>query len=630
MALLALLLLPVCSDDRGLDASDGLPTEQFCFDFTDYLHTVSLVESTGPVVAVDHDDGMAYLARGAHGLKIVDLTDPVSPVFRGGLGALQTALDVIFRDGFVYVALGSEGVAVVDVGDPDRPSLVGRIGTPGNARGITVSDTIAYVADDVVGLMLVGIGSPDNPCALGVDNSPGTAVDAAVSGAFAYVADEVNGLRVVNVNNPAEPWLSNTVSLPGVAQGVAVAGGHAFVAAGTGGLQIVDVSRPGAEAVVGTLDTRDKALTVDLVAGNGVAFIASGGGGTEVVDVSQPGAPIVVNAVATLTEALGASTNGGLTLIAEGIGGLRVVRSANPLPPPVTARILDAGEGPVMNVAEGAGMIFGTGSVTGLFTVDPGDTEMQPSGTMTLSYEAVDLAIQGDTAYVAAGSGGIEIVDVTDPADPAPAGWVPFQEDVVSLDAVDDVLYFVGGQLFGTWTPGDAEVTTIGLQLATITALTVAGGYAYAGERANSIDVVYVSDPKRPLHISTTLVSGTVECLITRGEHLFVLTSSNNKPNTADGLGVYQLLTPITPVPIEFLSLSAKPFRAALSDDYLYVAVGVAGLEVIDVSDPVDPVRIGSIPSADTSVGTVVSGGSVFVADGAGGLFSVPAQSCVP
>jgi hypothetical protein len=280
-----------------------------------------------------------------------------------------------------------------------------------------------------------------------------------------------------------------------------------------------------------------------------------------------------------------------------------------------------------VTVDDGAGFVFGTGSAIGLFAVDPRDTGMQPTGSLTLSYEAVDLAIQGDTAYVAAGPGGIEIVDVTDPANPASAGWVPFQEDVVSLEAVDDVLYFVGGRLFGTWTPGDAEATTIGLQLATTTALTVAGDYAYAGERANSIYVVYVPDPKKPLLISTTLVNGTVEHIIARGEHLFLLTSSSSNAN---GLEVYQLPTPINPVPFGSLNLSARPFRAALSGDYLYVAVGFAGLEVIDVSDPASPVRIGSVPSEGASVGTVVSGGLVFVADGAGGLFSLPAQSCVP
>jgi hypothetical protein len=631
MALVASSLLPACSDDRSVGTGgDDTFKERSCFDFTDYLHTLSVVPTSGWAVAVDVEDGMAYLAEAPQGFKVVDLADPGSPAFRGSLGALQPGQDVVVKDGFAYVTLGADGVAVVDVGDPDRPVVVGRAGTPGNALGVTVVDTIAYVADDVVGLMLLGVGSPDTPQKLGVDNSPGRAVDVAVSGALAYVADEVNGLRVVNVNNPEDPWLLNTVALPAGGEGVAVAGYHAFVAAGAEGLQVVDISVPGEESVVGSVETRAGALGVELDAGGGTAFVACGQGGTEIFDVTQPNAPTGINAVATSGEALDVSVDGGLLVVAEGAAGLRTGRSVTARPPPKTAQGLDTGEGPVATVAARPGMVLGTGAVVGLFTIDPWIGELQPSGSVSLAYEAVDLAVRGDTAYVAADGGGIEMIDVTDAAAPASAGWVPFQGDVASLDVSGDVLYFVSGQQFGTWIPGDADVTTIQLQLATTTTVTVAGDYAYAGERANEIYSVYVSDPKQPLLISTSRVDGTVECIVAHDKNLFLLTSGNNKPNTADGLGIYDLRFPNMPLSIGFVDLASRPLRAALSGDFLYVVLGFAGLQVFDVSDPVNPLRVGSVPSEDESTGVVVLNGAVFVADGAGGLFTLPVQGCVP
>jgi hypothetical protein len=160
--------------------------------------------------------------------------------------------------------------------------------------------------------------------------------------------------------------------------------------------------------------------------------------------------------------------------------------------------------------------------------------------------------------------------------------------------------------------------------------MTVTGDYAYSGDRKNSIYAINVVDPQRPVHISTVTVEGSVESILAQSGHLFVLTSSSIKPNSADGVGIYFLPSPVLPLPIAFLNLSARPYRAALSEDYLYVATGLAGLEVIDVSDPASPLRIGSVPSGDASTGTVVVGGAVFVADGTGGLFELPAQGCVP
>ncbi|MBK9137540.1 MAG: hypothetical protein IPM17_02055 [Verrucomicrobia bacterium] len=58
----------------------------------------------------------------------------------------------------------------------------------------------------------------------------------------------------------------------------------------------------------------------------------------------------------------------------------------------------------------------------------------------------------------------------------------------------------------------------------------------------------------------------------------------------------------------------------AVSGHYAYVADGWEGLQVIDVSDPAHPVRVGGYNTPGRAQGVAVSGHYAYVADGWGGL----------
>jgi hypothetical protein len=58
----------------------------------------------------------------------------------------------------------------------------------------------------------------------------------------------------------------------------------------------------------------------------------------------------------------------------------------------------------------------------------------------------------------------------------------------------------------------------------------------------------------------------------------------------------------------------------AVSGHYAYVADGGAGLQVIDVSDPANPRRVGGYDTPGYAGGVAVSGHYAYVADGDAGL----------
>jgi hypothetical protein len=635
LAILSLALLAAvhtaCSEDAPVGSDGTSPLkDRPCFDFADHLHTASLTSTPGNANAVVAADGLAYVADGVEGLRVVDTSDPRSPVLRGGLTEADAAWDVALAHGYAYVTFGSAGLAVVDCGDPDTPVVVGRVDTPGGARGLAVLDSIAYVADDVIGLMLFNVGDPSAPDPMGVDNTPGRAVDVAVSGALAYVADEIAGLRVVSVSDPDAPWLVNTVSLTDAGLGVALAGDHAYVAAGYAGLQIVDISTPGQEAIVGSFDTSRRAMSVAI--DGDFAFIAAEWAGMLVVDISDPEDPIEVNHVAPSVRTVGVSLDGGQAFVAELSGGFRVVEVPSPLPAPVLATMPTVLDETIthLDLDEESGIVYGAGHGTGLFGVRLGSSEFLHQGSRTLPADVGDLVVQDGLAYVAYDHGGAAIFDVSDPRYLTGVGSIPIAGRLVSMAVADSVVYFATGtSLFGVFELGNNNATTVALVSGQTTAVGLNGDFAYVASGNRQMHTVNIADPGAPVNTGVVVIEGSGEQVLVDGDYTYVITSANFS-GAENGVAVYDSQYEAFVLPVTFMGLQREPVSAALSGSILYVAIGVAGVEAFDVADPANPVLLGSITSVNEALDVTVTGGAVIVADGSSGMFVTPAQACTP
>ena len=100
----------------------------------------------------------AYLAAGAGGMQVVDITKITKPAVIASVPAATlggNAVAVAFTSipgatagtirNLVAVALGSQGLAIVDVTDPPAAHLVTRIPVPGSAQSVEIVDNLAYV-----------------------------------------------------------------------------------------------------------------------------------------------------------------------------------------------------------------------------------------------------------------------------------------------------------------------------------------------------------------------------------------------------------------------------------------------------------------------------------------------------
>ena len=99
---------------------------------------------------------LAYVAAHYSGLRVIDVSNPASPVELG-------AFDIDWSVGSVEVVgdlayVGSGLLRVIDVSNPHLPVHLGALGTPDRPRDVTVVGELVYVAANESGLRIMDFG----------------------------------------------------------------------------------------------------------------------------------------------------------------------------------------------------------------------------------------------------------------------------------------------------------------------------------------------------------------------------------------------------------------------------------------------------------------------------------------
>ncbi len=188
--------------------------------------------------------GYAYIANGADGLQIVNVTNPASAYKVGsGYATPGSAADVHVAGSYAYVADTGGGLQIVDVADPGDPRFFAS-GNAASSEAVHVSGNHVFVADGHPGIKIFNVGDPENPSAPGTPASydPGYAHDVYVSGDYAFIAGGSSyGIIILDVRDPMNPIpvANGEYNTPGGAKGVFVYGDYPLVADGEEGLAVL-------------------------------------------------------------------------------------------------------------------------------------------------------------------------------------------------------------------------------------------------------------------------------------------------------------------------------------------------------------------------------------------------------
>jgi len=298
--ILILLLLP-CQGDAALTKIGSYDTPNF---------------ANGVAVSGIY----AYVADGYSGLRIIDISNPSSPIEVGSYDTGIFSGDVKVSGSYAYVAF-ADALRIIDISNPSAPTQTGFYPMT-YAWSVVISGNYAYVADYDSGLRIIDVSNPAAPVEVGYYITSGRALDVAISGNYAYVAADDVGLRIIDISNVATPSEVGFCDTPSIAYGVAVSGSHAYVADGYSGLQIIDISNPFSPAIVGFYDTD---CTWDVAVSGNYAYMADYGSGLRVIDVSNPISPIQVDSYDTPSLSFDVTVSGNYIYVADYESGLQIL-----------------------------------------------------------------------------------------------------------------------------------------------------------------------------------------------------------------------------------------------------------------------------------------------------------------
>ncbi len=239
-------------------------------------------------------DNKAYLANGADGLFILDITNKANPVKLGEVDLPSTSLDIKIQGTYAYLPVYTGGIRVVDITNPTAPSEVsGFITTTSDANGVAISGNLLYVAVHHAGLDVYNISTPSSPVFVSNVDLDGYARKVEISGNYAYVACDLGGLQIVNISDPTN--MSRVVWLDGNTRyyGLTLDGSYVYVTGRSGMneyiMRIYDISDPENPIAVGFYNLGNTGQDV-FVSGD-YAYVAAGSAGLYSLKIAETGNP---------------------------------------------------------------------------------------------------------------------------------------------------------------------------------------------------------------------------------------------------------------------------------------------------------------------------------------------------
>lgn len=540
--------------------SDG--SRLVILDFTNPVTPIVIGKSAvapGFIQGIFVTNNKAYVADAYPGLRIFDVSVPANPTELGRLSLPTGATGIFVVGNIAYVAAGSSGLRIIDVSSPAAPTELGVYDTP-TINKIYVSGTTAYVAAGSSGLRIIDVSNPVLPTELGFYQGPigESALEVVVVSTTAYVAYSDGGLRVVDISNPTNPTELGFLLSPNQAKGVYAADNNtAYVADENDGLQIIDVTNPLSPTLIGA---EDEAEGEGVYVVGDKAYVANRGGTLRVVDISNPAAPAQVGIYTGLYDLDPPYVADGRAYVgySDGQGGMRILDVSDPTAPNLLGDFTTFHIGNI--VVSGTLAHITNGNFHTFDVSDPVNPTMlsflsgAPSG-------AEGLAVVGNIAYVANGSVGLRILDVSTPINPSPT-------------------------VLGTYdTPGLANDVF------------VAGSRAYVADDDQGLRIIDVSNPASPVELGfydtpgeagTVHVAGNIAYVTEWGAGLFLIDVSNLGNPTLVGLYHTEQATDVY-----------------VAGNIAYLTDESEGVYVLDVSDPATPTQVGYF-SLDNAGGVYV------------------------
>lgn len=431
--------------------------------------------------------------------------------------------------------------------------------------------------------------------------------------------------------------LSNFGRGEGESLAVFAAGSLVFYGLGTK-VQIASFSNPSAPQKIASIDVSEIVQSLVRTSINSTQYlVVSGGSKVWIINVQNPLLPSIVSTtdVGVGITCEGVATSGTYAYIAAGSGGLKIFNIATPATPTLVASIdsLSYCESVVISQPYAYIAANTTSNYQGrsfIFDISNPAAPVYKSTIMGFAGYHQYMAVRSGYAYICDYNAGLQVINVSVATNPVNVVTIPsgYRTAGIVFDgnygyvAVGDSgmsVYNVANPAAPTFagkigTTGRAAFVSYG-------SVTVGGspvGHIFVSNRSTSsgLSAINVSNPATPT-LSSWLGTNQAASGIA-----YTPFYSNGKVYVAYGLAGLRIVDVSTPSAATLLSTTSLPGDSrgvVASGNYAYVAGGVSGVSVVDATNPSSPVKLSTI-TTPRARGIAISGNYVYIAASDSGL----------
>ncbi|MBA7675048.1 hypothetical protein ES703_83276 [subsurface metagenome] len=230
---------------------------------------------------------------------------------------------------------------------------------------------------------------------------------------------------------------------------------------------------------------------------------------------------------------------------------------------------------------------------------------------------ANDIVIIGDYAYIANGTDGLMVTDISDSSLPHEVFHLSLPGNNVAMDVVGSHIFLADQEdtlrvISITNPTNPSQVGKIGFNVDQPKSLFVVDTLVYVACRGTGIEIVNVVNPASPSVICSYDTPGQAYDILVSDTLAYVADGTK-------GIRVLNIADPTDPEEIGFYDTNGITQGMDLQGNYLYLAEGGAGIKVFDVTDPTNPQQLGSFNTSGIAKKVLIAD-SLFVCDGSAGL----------
>ncbi|RME94231.1 MAG: hypothetical protein D6766_06325, partial [Verrucomicrobia bacterium] len=429
------------------------------------------------------------------------------------------------------------------------------------------------------------------------------------------------GLMILDLSDPANPVQVGTYAgLDGLA-GIALSGTRLYLADQESGILILDVSDPTRPVLMGRHPSLR--MTRLLAASGGLVFATQGRGGMQILDVSNAVGSVALSYLYPPSGPgilVRATVSGNLVFAPDGFASVVIYDLSDPVHPVLRGR--HEIEGRVRCVAVAGHLAFVATELAGLAVLDVSDPA-KPVPLPGLDVSGSKVVTSGNRAYLAGGKQGLVILEYPDlGADAIPPAIIEGPRDR-TIAAGQPVWFCVradgSAPLRYQWQRDGEDIPGATQPCLALSEVALAD----SGARFRCV----ISNDHGAVASKEVVLTVFEQRLLGRwsAPSGWVSTALAVTPDTVylsggeAGLAVVRVSDPAEPVLLAVHETEGPAKDVAVTNHLAFVAEGEAGLSILDVGDPAHPVRIGRHAVEGDARRVVVTGNLALV----GGDFPV-------